>query len=137
MSRPGFNRSLDVVWLDDSRLELQTPLIYYAADGREFHIPAGFKTDLASVPQILPGLFRLLFRDELHTALAAVLHDRLYWEGSLSRSEADALFYEALRVTHEGRIGAWAMWLGVRIGGWVAWRKHRSGDDSSTFKGDN
>jgi hypothetical protein len=125
--RPGFDGKLDVVFLDDGRLELQTALTYYAADGRAFHMPAGFTTDLASVPRLLPGLFRLLFRSELHTALAAVLHDRLYYTGEVSRAEADALFREALQATHESTVGAAAMWLGVRGGGWFAWRKHRGG----------
>ncbi len=125
MTQPGFNRPLDVVWLEDGRLELQTVLIYHTADGRKICIPAGFTTDLASVPRMLPGLFRLLFRDELQTARAAVLHDWLYHTGFVSRAEADALFYEALRATHETAVGAWAMWLGVRSGGWFAWRKHR------------
>lgn len=123
--RPCFDSSLDVVWLDDGRLQLEEALTYYAADGRAFTIPAGFRTDLASVPRILPGLFRLLFRSELHTARAAVLHDFLYASGAVTRREADALFYEALRATHEGTVGAWAMWLGVRAGGWFAWRGHR------------
>lgn len=126
----GFNALPDVRWLANGRLELQNVITYQAADGRRFVIPAGFITDLASVPRGLPGVFRLLFRSELHTALAALLHDRLYYTAEVSRSEADALFYEALRATHETRVGAWAMWAGVRAGGWFAWRKHRSGDDA-------
>lgn len=125
-TRPGFDGLPDVRFLPDGRLETQTTITYYAADGRAFHIPAGVATDLASVPRGLPGVFRMLFRSELHTASAAILHDRLYYTGEVSRAEADALFYEALRATHESRVGAWAMWLGVRSGGWNAWRKHRS-----------
>lgn len=125
--RPGFDGPLDVVFLDAGRLELQTAITYYAADGRAFRIPAGFQTDLASVPRFLPGLFRMLFRSELHTARAAVLHDRLYYTGEVPRREADALFREALRATHERPVGAATMWLGVRAGGWFAWRNHRKG----------
>lgn len=123
--RPRFVGTPQVHWLPDGRLQLDAPLYYISRDGREFRIPAGFDTDLASVPRLVPGVVRVFFRGELKTAWAAILHDRLYQTREVTRMQADALFFEALRFTGETRFGAWCMWLGVRAGGWYAWNDHQ------------
>lgn len=76
-----------------------------------FTIPAGFSTDLASVPR-LPGAF-LLFGGKARRA--AILHDWLY-SNQYPRDLADLVFREAMRgeVPNWGR---WAMWAAVRVGG--------------------
>ena len=114
----------NVHWLDSGELQLDAPLVYTALSGVVFTVPEGFTTDLASVPSIVPGVIRILFRGPLQTAMAAILHDYLYETGIVSRREADSLFYEALRATGEGRVGAFLMWSGVRLGGWYVWNKH-------------
>lgn len=119
---PRFCTSPDVHWLADGRLELDAPLVYIDASGKEWQVPKGFTTDLASVPRVVPGIVRLLFRGPLQTAHAAILHDWLYNARKVSRREADALFWEALRATGESAVGAWLMWAGVRAGGWWRWR---------------
>lgn len=119
---PSFLGFPDVHWLPDGRLELDAPLVYRSESGESFVVPAGFRTDLASVPRGVPGLVRLLFRGPLQTAHAAILHDWLYSRGEVSRFEADRLFWEALRATGESRVGAWLMWAGVRGFGWMAYR---------------
>ena len=116
----------DVHWLPDGRLQLNSPLTYRSYYIDVIEIPAGFITDLASVPPLVPGVVRALFRGPLETATAAILHDYLYATGVVSRRKADALFYEALIATGETRTGAYLMWLGVRVGGWSSWRKHRA-----------
>ncbi len=121
---PRFTTTPDVHGLEDGRLELDHELVYIDAKGRRFMVPKGFVTDLASVPRLVPGIVRVLFRGPLQTAHAAILHDWLYKTKAMSRRKADALFYEALRATKEGRAGAWLMWAGVRLGGWVPWSKH-------------
>lgn len=115
---------------------LDGPLIYRDARGWIWTVPDTTRTDLASVPRWVPGLARLLFRGPLETSAPAILHDGLYGHVALvdksegrfppkraqvTRSEADALFWEALGVAGEGRAGRWAMWAGVRVGGWVPW----------------
>ena len=54
---------------------------------------------------------------------AAVIHDRLYFTGQLSRKAADRVFYNALRSSGIARWRAWLMWAGVRLGG--RWRYKR------------
>jgi hypothetical protein len=80
--------------------------------------PAGFVTDLASVPR-MP--FAYLLAGGIGHA-AAVIHDWLYCCHRVPRSTADAVFYEALRVLGVPRWRAWLMWAGVRIGGAHPWR---------------
>ncbi len=124
--KPQFIGEPDVHWLPDGKLKLDRPLLYISLSGRIFEVPAGFITDLASVPRFLPGLVQALFRGPLQTASAAILHDWLYEQGRVPRSEADALFWEALRAEGERPVGAWVMWAGVRLGGWFRWRQARS-----------
>lgn len=80
-------------------------------------VPAGFVTDFASVPRV-PFAF-LLTGDTAH--MAAVIHDFLYTIKVLPRETADAVFYEAMRSTGVPLWRAWTMWLGVRLGGQLAW----------------
>ncbi len=103
---------------------LTEPLEYHvgAADSDTVVVvPAGFKTDLASVP----WFGRWLVSSWKGTARAAVVHDFLYSSfgrrvHGFTRSQADAIFGEALRVT-----GAklWpVIWAAVRLFGLAAWR---------------
>lgn len=76
-----------------------------------FTIPAGFTTDLASVPR-LPGMF-WLFGGKARRA--AILHDFLY-STHYPRRRADLVF----RMAMEGEVPTWArwiMWAAVRVGG--------------------
>jgi hypothetical protein len=94
------------------------PLIYDSDVAvKVFVVPEGFETDFASVPRI-PLAF-LLTGDSAHEA--AVVHDYLYQEKSVSREMADAVFEEAAKVSGEPGWKSWLMWAGVRLGGWVAW----------------
>lgn len=89
-------------------------------------VPAGFDTDLASVPWFARWL---IASGGLH-AKAAVVHDYLYERGLItgpggleapSRSEADGIFLEAMGVLLVPRWRRYLMWLAVRIGGKGAW----------------
>lgn len=98
------------------------------------HVPIGFKTDFASIPQPLRWLIPVSGR---HRA-PAVVHDWFYRKGDLvdrisgvpitrkpTRKEADTMF---LMHMEQCGVPAWkrqAMYWGVRSGGWVAWRKNR------------
>jgi hypothetical protein len=94
------------------------PLIYDSdVAQRVFIVPEGFVTDFASVPRI-PLAF-LLTGDSAHEA--AVVHDWLYREKTVSRKTADAVFREASGASGEPGWKSWLMWAGVRVGGWMAW----------------
>lgn len=94
---------------------LLQPLVYFCALLRVFiTVPAGFRTDYASVPR-LPLAF-LFFGDR--GKRAAVLHDFLYSGGlAVDRETADAIFAEALTATGYSAFTVWAMHQGVRMGG--------------------
>ena len=92
---------------------LLAPLVY-CSDLllRRVTVPEGFVTDFASVPRI-PVAF-LLTGDSSHEA--AVVHDWLYSTREFDRATADAVFREACLIAGP-KWRAWAMWIGVRIGG--------------------
>jgi hypothetical protein len=98
------------------------PLIYDSDVAcKVFIVPEGFVTDFASVPR-LPLAF-LLTGDAAHSA--AVIHDYAYKTAIVDRETADAVFKEAAMVSGEPPWRATLMHWGVRLGGWIAWNKHR------------
>lgn len=95
--------------------QLEQPLVFDCALlDLTITVPAGFKTDYASVPRIV-GAY-LLFGGK--GKRAAVVHDWLY-SGALevTRELADAVFKEALQATGYSAFTVAAMYAGVRVGG--------------------
>jgi len=88
--------------------------------GAILEAPAGFITDLASVPR-LPFVY-LVAGNRAHAA--AVIHDYLYGSRVVPvRSDADAVFREAMGTDPDVSAWiAWTMWAAVRAWGWRAWR---------------
>lgn len=82
-------------------------------------IPEGFVTDYASVPRLFWNIFPPA---DPRYSRAAVLHDRLYEEWTVTRAAADAVFREAMLATGTRRLRAWVMWLAVRAFGRSAYR---------------
>ncbi len=124
-----FPAPLDLRHLPGAYYLTLAPLPYVGARD-EWTVPAGFRTDLTSVPRP----FRWLIDVGGDHAPAAVLHDYLTRSRkmvyrdvypspvirglcpSLSRSDADGVFR---RVLHELGVSAprrWLMWAGVRVG---------------------
>jgi hypothetical protein len=104
--------------------ELLTPLEYQSDLLGLITIPAGFRTDFASVPRIV-GAY-LMFGGK--GKRAAVVHDFLYSGGlAVERDIADEVFREALHASSMVKDGKvvksysdftiWMMYQGVRIGG--------------------
>lgn len=79
---------------------------------RHFEVPAGFKTDFASVPRA-PLVF-LLTGDTAHKA--AVIHDYLY-SMKEGREFADQVFREAMRTERVSGWRRYLMWGAVRLFG--------------------
>lgn len=110
---------------DDSSLSLEVATsrlfrlispLQYTGKQETFIVPAGFVTDLATVPQV----FQWLVDDHGAYTQAAVLHDWLCIEahaGRLSRRDADGLFRRVLREENVAWLRRWLMWAGVRAGG--------------------
>ena len=111
-----FLTELDVV-LEDEELgtwRLLSDLHYFSGKlGRRVVVTTGFVTDFASIPR-LPVVY-MLYANRFRKA--AVIHDFLYKEKSLSRRVCDGVFREAIVASGGGYFTSLAMWLGVRIAG--------------------
>jgi len=115
----------------EDRWILLEALTYVAKDGRIFTVPLGTVTDLASIPRFIWPLY--------HPAApgyrkSAVVHDELYSRaelfsgddhGHISRGAVDDLFHEMMGVEGFRPTGRRAVWLGVRSGGWLPWKRYR------------
>lgn len=107
---------------------LLSGLDYRSANGRLYHVPARFITDLASIP----GLFQPAIDRNGKSRRPAVLHDWLYCLHAGTRAEADALFLEALQAEGVGLIVRRTMWIAVRAWGWRYWNA-RTGVKADDF----
>jgi len=102
------------------RWRLLAPLTFESVDlGKLVIVPAGFETDLASVPRL--PLAYLVAGDTFRRA--ATVHDYLLHAG-YARAVADRVFLEAMRASYapddepkrrvSDKLRSWAMFLAVR-----------------------
>lgn len=107
---------------------LLQPLVYLtnvgAAAGKinKITVPTGFKTDLASIPQLLWNVLPPVGKYDA----AAVVHDYLYQNNGITRLEADDVLLEAMKVCGVNRFQRFVIYSGVRVGGWVPWNNYRA-----------
>lgn len=91
--------------------------------GYRITIPAGFVTDLASIPRLLRAVIDVngAHREE------ATLHDFLYSKAPLlPRLFCDQEFNHAMAEDESiSTLQRVTMYRGVRLGGWVAFNKHK------------
>jgi hypothetical protein len=103
---------------DDGKWILRETLTYLSEVARRtIDVPAGFQTDLASVPRL--PLVYLLCGDCAREA--AVVHDYLYTTHQVDRATADAVLREASAVTGVPWWRRTLMYWGVRAGGARHW----------------
>lgn len=97
---------------------LQAPLLLDDDEVGLIVVPAQFETDYCSL-SLLHNVFLFVFFALLsdYGNRAATVHDYLYTVATVSRKEADAVFYRALRADGVAKWRAWMFWAGVRIGG--------------------
>jgi len=101
-------------------------------------VPAGFRTDGASIPRVFWSTTGSPFNPDF--SAASLIHDFGYKHGyiyiiehgkqkflPLSRKEHDKLFRDNLKIAGVGLYTRNKMYYGVRAGGWKAWNKHRRG----------
>jgi len=104
------------VWILDS------PLIYSSEIAGIISVPAGFQTDLASVPR-LPFIYSM-WGSRAHRE--AVIHDYLYRIGCIPDvpySTANDVFFEAMGSRCVSPWIAWPMYFAVCFAGWTAFKK--------------
>ncbi len=95
-------------------------LVYEASCGARIVVPKGFMTDLASIPQV----FHALIPVNGDHRPAAIVHDFLFVTQPYSRAKADRIFLQAMADCGVRWSQRWAMYLAVRAGGWLPWRKN-------------
>lgn len=104
---------------DDGQWEIVEPLVFVSDVARlTITVPAGFRTDLASVPRI-PVAYWLAGGS---AAAAAVVHDYLYNSRLVPRKVADEVLREASTATAVPAWRRWLMWSAVRLFGGFYWR---------------
>lgn len=112
---------------DDDIWVLDSPLIYESDIVGKIIVPSGFETDFASVPR-LPIIYAL-FGDRAHRE--AVLHDYLYRIDSIpqaSYSQANDVFFEAMKLRGKAFYIRYPMWWAVCAAGFTSYHKRKVGD---------
>lgn len=121
---PFLPGSLTVRRVDADHWALVDDLVYRGRWDR-FVVPAGFRTDFASVPRPVTWLVP---RFGVYT-LAAILHDWLVTEGLRTRvvtsRQADGIFRRVMRESGVPVLRRWLMWAGVRWGALADERRRR------------
>ena len=101
--------------LDDRWWTVVEPLVYRGRTDT-FVVPAGFRTDFATVPRLVVWLIPRFGR----YTLAAVLHDWLVTDGigsgAVTSRDADGIFRRVMRELGVPVVRRWLMWVGVRWG---------------------
>jgi hypothetical protein len=120
----------DIAYVDGRRWRVTHDLTYHLSDGLCVQVPAGFLTDMASIPRPLWWIVGPPTGDGKgkEYGIAAVLHDYLYTIKRVSgrkvpRRQADAAFLETLLATSVRPFWAYTLWCGVRVGGWWSWMR--------------
>src|ERR1700722_10368584 len=82
------------------------------------NVPAGFVSDLASIPRV----FWSLLRPDGNYAYAAILHDYLYWTQTRSRPDSDMILKLGMEdFSVDSRVVS-TIYEAVRVGGGAAWK---------------
>lgn len=104
-------------------IELTRPLSYVTALADGLTVPAGFRSDYATIPRCLWWLFNPAgpYRR------AAILHDYLYSRlARCSRFVADAIFREAMARSGVPLHTRLTIYFAVRTFGWLYFRKAKA-----------
>jgi len=101
---------------------LLRPITWKPNPGQESHpavtVPVGFVTDFASIPRI----FWSALRPDGQYTYPAIVHDYLYWEQSVSRETADAIFKFGMEDFRVGSATIASVYNAVRTFGGFAWQ---------------
>lgn len=98
------------------------PMGYPLGDTRDFIIvPAGFVTDLASIP---PELWSFGLTPTGKYGRAAIVHDYLYWTQRCTPEEANRLLVIAMKESDVGVVDENVIYAGVSVGGNSAWKSN-------------
>ncbi|EJD8884043.1 DUF1353 domain-containing protein [Salmonella enterica] len=101
--------------LDHYLWRIHEPFEFYLSDDNSdiISVPAGFITDLASVPRI----FWTLLPPDGKYAKAAIIHDWMYDNALRTKKEADLIFLDGMTVLGVPKWKRTVMYWAVRIFG--------------------
>lgn len=106
--------------------ELEGPFRFASKTFGDVVVPAGFKTDFASIPR---PVYSYISPEDPVILFASVIHDHLYTvKGKISetvelnRQQSDAVLREAMLVCGARPTQAWVVYNAVRLGGGSHWR---------------
>ena len=90
--------------------------------GKEWRIPMGFKTDLASIPKFFHRFFPVI---DKHIQ-PAIVHDYFYENADkdsykITKAEADQMFLDGMEHVGVPYWRRYAMYYAVRLGGTGIW----------------
>ena len=111
----------------DGRLFKLLRAFDWSAAGRRFRVPAGFVTDLASIPDAVAWFMQ---NNDPRILRAALPHDWLYQfcgappdSGAIfSRADADMILREGMAVCGAGWFVRWTVWAHARVYGAFSWK---------------
>jgi hypothetical protein len=97
--------------------------------GASVVVPKGFRTDFSSIPFWARFVVRWSRVD-----VAGVVHDWCYHlglrdeSGKPSRALSDKVWRDIAQRgdSKANALQAWVCWTGLRLGGWIAWNRHRA-----------
>jgi hypothetical protein len=121
----GESRIKTSVGADGLMRTMESRLTYYTevVKPQVIAVPIGFETDLGSIPLALQNVFP----KDGKAMYGYILHDYLYKMGMYSRSTSDDMLEEAMQSLGVSWWRRKSVRLGLKLGGWVAWNKHRKG----------
>jgi len=129
-----FIGTLVVKWVDGTNWSVQqdpiAPFGYICDDGSRIIVENGFATDFASIPWFFTRILPKTGSTRRPFGRAGVLHDYLYRKQlvcgkSITRKQADTIFYEAMISDGVSKLVAYVMYKAVRIGAWNVWNQYR------------
>ena len=108
--------SLILRWLYKNYWALEYPCIIAG-----WVVPAGFITDLATIPVVI----RIILPQSGPWSRAAVLHDYIYHTPTIdmTRKDCDDLFYYVMEQDHVTAWRRYAAYIAVRLFGSLFWSK--------------
>jgi AraC-like DNA-binding protein len=97
---------------------VKQPMVYRIGVSRDsVVIPAGFVTDMASIPPVLQSIIQ----QNGPYQLPAIVHDYLYWRQTCTRQQSDRILLLGMTEHHVGKLHRTAIYDAVRAAGQFAW----------------
>jgi hypothetical protein len=116
-----FPKKLRLEWVAPRKAILLQDFVFISPTKGKVVVKEGFDTDYASIPRI----FWSIYSPDGSYTKAAVVHDFLYWDQSVTREEADQVFLEGMEELGVPWPRRQLLYRSVRAFGWLAWNKNR------------